>query len=111
MFFSKARPRGRISTLYRHGGSRAMKILVCGATGFIGSAVSAALRRNGHCVVEGVHRLHGIRNSRDAEMHRDTLLVNFSVPLERSHWVPLLRGFDAVVNAVGIFRETETQDF
>lgn len=72
-----------------------MKILLTGASGFIGRHVEAALCRAGHCVVP-VSRRHGI---------------DMTGLLAPADWKALLGGVDAVVNAVGIIGETRSQSF
>lgn len=64
-------------------------ILVCGASGFIGRRIVRALRDAGLTVTEASSATH-----------------NFSQNLQASDWLPRLQGFDAVVNAVGILRDT-----
>ena len=68
-----------------------MKVLVLGASGFIGRHTAGALRTAGHEVV---------RSS-----------VRFERALEPAAWLASLQGVDAVVNAVGIFRERGAQTF
>ena len=67
-----------------------MKVLVCGATGFIGRHVTAALLRAGHTVVRGVRRAGPGEVAMD--YRRDTRV---------GVWLPRLQGIDAVVNTVG----------
>jgi uncharacterized protein YbjT (DUF2867 family) len=71
-----------------------VKILVVGASGFIGRHVVAALSAAGHHVVRGVHG--------EIDFERDT---------DPRVWLPRLQGIDAVVNAVGIIREGPGQSF
>jgi uncharacterized protein YbjT (DUF2867 family)/uncharacterized membrane protein YphA (DoxX/SURF4 family) len=76
-----------------------MKILLAGATGFIGSRLGAALRARGHDVV-GVARRPGA--------HVAALDFEAATPAD---WRRHLEGVDAVVNAVGIFREAPGASF
>lgn len=69
---------------------RNVRIVVTGATGFIGAAAAAALRRSGAEVI--------------AVARKDQ---DFSVATEAS-WRPLLQGVDALVNCAGIFADTGT---
>lgn len=72
-----------------------MKILLTGASGFIGSNLATLLRRDGHEVLP-VSRRHGI---------------DFAHMLSAADWLPLLEGVDAVINAVGIIGETADLSF
>ncbi|XHS77881.1 NAD-dependent epimerase/dehydratase family protein [Burkholderiaceae bacterium UC74_6] len=65
------------------------KVLVCGAGGFIGRALCQALRAAGHEVIEG--RSSG---------------YDFTQLLAAADWAPRLQGVDAVVNAVGVLRDS-----
>lgn len=80
-----------------------MRILLTGATGFIGRAVAQALRARGHTVVPATRRApaHGT----------DFVQADFASVPTRDWWIPRLAGIDAVVNAVGILRETPGQGF
>lgn len=78
-----------------------MKVLVCGADGFLGRRIAWALRSHGHDVVRGVHR------GREA----DDLSMDYRRDLMADIWLPRLVDVDAVVNAVGILREREPCDF
>jgi len=78
-----------------------MKILVCGASGFIGSAICARLQADGHEVLSGVRRV-----ARAGE-----LAIDYAADTQPSVWRERLRGVDAVVNAVGIIREQGAATF
>jgi uncharacterized protein YbjT (DUF2867 family) len=71
-----------------------VKVLIAGATGFIGARLAAALRSRGHEVSAA---------ARPA--------VDYSRALRVEDWSKLVAGMDAVVNAVGILRERGTQTF
>jgi uncharacterized protein YbjT (DUF2867 family) len=71
-----------------------MRILITGASGFIGRRLVDSLRAAGHTVVEATRR--------DADFTRD---------LDAAAWLPRLAGIDAVINAVGILREHGDQTF
>ena len=72
-----------------------MRILLTGATGFIGSHIATALRQKGHTVVS-VSRRQG---------------VDFSRMTTAAYWFPYLHETDAVINCVGIIGETGSQRF
>jgi uncharacterized protein YbjT (DUF2867 family) len=76
-----------------------MKVLVCGSSGCIGSAVTAALRSRGHQVVEG-QRHGGLR-------------IDFMAPVAPQAWAARLRELhvEAVVNCVGLLMERDGQRF
>jgi uncharacterized protein YbjT (DUF2867 family) len=69
-----------------------MNVLLCGGRGFLGRHIAAALVRAGH-TVQSVSR-HG----RPA--------VDFTQATSAAYWHPLLNGVDAVVNAVGVLRDS-----
>ena len=71
-----------------------MKVFIMGARGFIGARVANALEAAGHDVVRGSRPQFDFARDHDA-----------------ATWQAKLRGFDAVVNAVGIFREHGAQTF
>ena len=66
-----------------------MKILLTGASGFIGGHLHKALEQDGHEVI-CADRHHGI---------------DFNRMLSMEDWLPLLKGVDAAINAVGIIVE------
>ena len=72
-----------------------MRVLVCGASGFVGQALTARLRAAGHVVVRGVRR----------PVSPDDIAIDYSADTEPSVWRPRLAGIEAVVNAVGIIAE------
>lgn len=85
-----------------------MRILLTGASGFIGSALVAALLGAGHSLVLAVRDVAG---SRRRWPGCDVIGVDFMRDDRVEAWLPRLAGIDAVVNAVGVFRETPAQPF
>lgn len=69
-----------------------MRILITGASGFIGSALLRALRARGHTVLTA-----GRGASADVQ-------ADFAEVPDRRWWEPRLADIDVVVNAVGILR-------
>ncbi|MDP2264152.1 MAG: SDR family oxidoreductase [Hydrogenophaga sp.] len=85
-----------------------LRILVCGASGFIGAALARALELRGHVV------LRGVRNpGHHAQQHSERLYVDvdYQRDQEASAWTDALQGVHVVVNAVGILRERGRQSF
>jgi uncharacterized protein YbjT (DUF2867 family) len=72
-----------------------MKILLTGASGFIGRNISSSLAAAGH-EIKPMSRCHGI-DFNCMKSHRD--------------WLPHLEGIDAVINCVGIIGEVGSQRF
>jgi uncharacterized protein YbjT (DUF2867 family) len=85
-----------------------LRVLVAGATGFIGGALAAALLREGHVVVCAAR--HPQRGTREGGIC-EALPVDFAQVPSARWWASRLSGIDAVVNAVGILRERGTQSF
>jgi nucleoside-diphosphate-sugar epimerase len=83
---------------------RSLRVLVLGASGFIGSHLAEALEAAGYDVVLG------IRSRRDAAC-RDCVEVDYTRDHTVAVWMPRLAGIDVVVNAVGILRETRGVSF
>jgi uncharacterized protein YbjT (DUF2867 family) len=73
-----------------------MNVLVCGARGFIGRATCDALRRRGHRVMAASSSAAGI----------DTVTVDFARDTDAATWRPRLVGMDAIVNVVGVLRDS-----
>lgn len=85
-----------------------MRILLTGATGLIGGAIAQALLRDGHelvCAVRDPARF-ALAGARCRAVQADLAQVPSA-----AWWQPHLTGIDAVVNAVGILRETPGQAF
>ncbi|CAA6808020.1 MAG: Putative NAD-dependent epimerase/dehydratase [uncultured Sulfurovum sp.] len=80
-----------------------MKILVIGATGFIGKGIYNFLKRGENEIVAGV---------RDVKSFDEVSInIDFTTLQDDKELVSKLTGFDVVVNAVGIIAETKTQSF
>jgi uncharacterized protein YbjT (DUF2867 family) len=87
-----------------------MRILLTGATGFIGQHLLHALLAEGHDVVCAVR--HPERRGALPDHPRLTAIhADFANDTDKSTWLARLSGVDAVVNTVGIFRERGTQTF
>lgn len=84
-----------------------MRVLITGAAGFIGSAFARALSLQGHRLVCCIHR----DTRRALPPGVEQLRVDYMRDLTPDVWRPRLAGIDAVVNAVGILRETPTASF
>lgn len=84
-----------------------MRCLVTGAYGFIGSALVAALKREGVTVVGA---------GRDLDLARRLMPdiawieCDFNTDVEVAHWLPRLNDIDAVVNCVGILQGSWRDD-
>ncbi len=85
-----------------------MHVLVTGASGFIGNHLVHALLSAGHRVTLCVRR-PSYRANHPAGCQR--VLADFSRDVTPDIWLPRLAGIDAVINTVGIFRETRQQRF
>lgn len=84
-----------------------MRILLTGANGFIGRHLLHALLAEGHDVVCAVRHPDGLpHHPRLSAIHAD-----FANDTDKSAWLARLSGVEAVINAVGIFRERGTQTF
>lgn len=85
-----------------------MHLLITGANGFIGSHLTQALLRQGHQLTAAVRNPVEFRRRHP---HARALAIDYNQALEPDLWLPLLEGVDAVINAVGIIRETGGQRF
>jgi len=83
-----------------------MRILLTGASGFIGQHLLQALLAEGHHVVCAVRSPNTSPDPRLSYVHAD-----FAKDTDKSVWLARLSGIDAVVNTVGIFRESGSQTF
>lgn len=83
-----------------------MRILLTGASGFIGKHLLHALLADGHQVVCAVRKPRPSQDPRLSYLHAD-----FTKDTDKSAWLARLSHVDAVINAVGIFRERGAQTF
>ena len=83
-----------------------MRILLTGASGFIGRHLARALLADGHEVVAAVRTPLPGADARLSFIHAD-----FATDTDAAAWTPRLAGIDAVINTVGLFREHGTQTF
>lgn len=83
-----------------------MRILLTGASGFIGKHLQAALLAEGHHVLCAMRSPPNGASARLSYLHAD-----FTQDTDKALWLARLRGVDAVINAVGIFREQGRQTF
>ncbi len=82
-----------------------MRVLVTGASGFLGRHIVAALRARGHDVICA-------RRAREpSEDCTELVAVDFADEVTPEKWMRHLRGVHTVINAVGIFREHGRQTF
>jgi uncharacterized protein YbjT (DUF2867 family) len=87
-----------------------MRILLTGASGFIGQHLLHALLAEGHDVVCAMR--HPERRGALPDHPRlTTIQADFANDTDKSVWLARLSGVEAVVNTVGIFRERGTQTF
>jgi len=84
-----------------------MRILLTGASGFIGQHLLQALLAEGHHVVCAVRSPP--KTSLDPRL--SYVQADFAKDTDKSVWLARLSGIDALVNLVGIFRESGSQTF
>lgn len=73
-----------------------LRILVCGASGFVGRNLLKTLAAAGHTCIKGVRR----------PAKADERAVDYTRDLSVAAWKPALEGIDVVINAVGVLRDT-----
>ena len=83
-----------------------MKILITGASGFIGGRLRSALQGRGHAL-----RLAGRRPPSGLASDEEWVSLDLARPADAAHWRASLEGVDVVVNCVGILQERGTQTF
>jgi uncharacterized protein YbjT (DUF2867 family) len=76
-----------------------MNILLCGASGFVGRHIEKALLKAGHKVSRGVRH----------PLHANDIEVDFRNDVDVSSWLPRLHNIDAVINTVGVLRNSPAQ--
>src|SRR4051812_48361798 len=82
-----------------------MKVLLAGASGFLGGRLLDALAADGHDVVAAGRRPPPGWDG------RAFVAVDFAAAPPPQWWTPHLAGVDVVINAVGILREVPRQGF
>jgi len=85
-----------------------MRILITGASGFIGRHLTDKLQACGHRIVACQRRNNNHKRLGDP---LESVQLDFSLAQTPSDWLPLLKNIDVVINAVGIFKQTHTQTF
>lgn len=75
-----------------------MRILLCGATGFIGRHIHQTLTQAAHTVIPA-----------SSQARPGGVVVDFTQDTRPEAWLPRLQGVDAVVNAVGVLRDHATR--
>lgn len=85
-----------------------MRILITGASGFIGGAVARALRERGHDLVLAVRSPETVRA---AFPTAHVVACDFSAWLDPADWTDALAGVDVVINCVGIIQQSGLQRF
>jgi uncharacterized protein YbjT (DUF2867 family) len=85
-----------------------MRVLIVGATGFIGARVAATLHALGHDVI-GCSR----RRREAFARHREHgwIGVDYACDLEPRVWRPRLYAIDAVINCAGVLRESAANTY
>jgi nucleoside-diphosphate-sugar epimerase len=84
-----------------------MNILICGASGFIGRAIAAALEARGHRVLCGVRGRSGNSSANSSpDSGPGEVPMDFTRDTTENVWLPRLEGVQAVVNAVGVLRDS-----
>jgi len=83
-----------------------MRILLTGASGMIGQPLLMALLDEGHHVLCAQRSPPKRTHPRLAYVHAD-----FASDTRQADWLARLRDVDAVINTVGIFRQSGTQTF
>ena len=84
-----------------------MNVLVTGAYGFIGSAVTARLLAEGHAVT-GIGR--DVRRARIAFPDVRWVSLDIARAVRSEDWLPHLAGIDAVVNCAGALQDGGADD-
>ncbi|MEW8428321.1 MAG: SDR family NAD(P)-dependent oxidoreductase, partial [gamma proteobacterium symbiont of Ctena orbiculata] len=85
-----------------------MRILITGATGFIGSHIATAATEAGHQLVLCARDTNLVtRRFPDAEV----IQVDFTRDFDTALWLQRVKDIDIVINTVGIIREHGSQTF
>jgi uncharacterized protein YbjT (DUF2867 family) len=81
-----------------------MNILLCGASGFIGQEMLQALSQAGHQVVRTRSA-----SANNPSTTPGSVSVDFARDTKAEVWLPRLAGMDAVINVVGVLRDSSAR--
>ena len=85
-----------------------MRILITGATGFIGRHIVEALGEEGHELVLTARAVPPLEQNPKAY---DWRAIDFASAHLPEHWQEIVKDIDVVINAVGIFSQSKNQRF
>src|SRR5438105_13032961 len=83
-----------------------MRVLLTGASGFLGQHLALALASSGHVVVCAGRQPANADTCCDSYVDAD-----FARDRQVAAWLPKLQGIEAVINSVGILHEHGSQTF
>lgn len=85
-----------------------MRVLIAGASGFIGTALTETLHQAGHDLTLAARRIETLHRRWPRAR---CIAIDFARPITAQDWLGHLAGIDAVINAAGILRESPGQRF
>lgn len=85
-----------------------MRILITGATGFIGSRLAATLKSHGHEIIGCTRHLN---HALAAHPEYAWIEADFNRDIDARDWRPRLYKVDAVINCAGLLRESAGNTF
>lgn len=88
-----------------------MRVLITGATGFIGGAIARALLRQGHELVCAVREPARLQLGDGGQGSWRAVAIDLARATDPQAWQPHLSNVEVVINAVGIIREQAGQTF
>ncbi|WED43996.1 SDR family oxidoreductase [Legionella cardiaca] len=77
-----------------------MRILILGATGFVGSAIATLLTQANYDISCGARDINTLKNRFPKA---NIIYCNFEKDTDIQTWIPRLQGIDILINCVGIF--------
>ena len=89
-----------------------MRVLILGGAGFIGRHAAQALHGRGHVVTIGSRFPAAALKRLQPDLRTATVIeVHVEQSLTPAAWLPIIRGFDVVVNCVGILRQRWNESY